>query len=103
MNKIAFDSNKYLELQTEKILERINAYANEVMPDIDPQKTQVSVQLEKLKPIMQTIADEQGIALEDMFIKYMDLQSEASLINEMQLRETFSDLANDSNNPMLFR
>ena len=56
--------------EDKKILQRINDYANEVMPDIDPQKTQVSVQLENLKPIMQTIADEQGISLEDMFIKY---------------------------------
>lgn len=71
-----------------KILERINAYANEVMPDIDPQKTQVSVQLEKLKPIMQTIADEQGIALEDMFIKYMDLASEMAIITEQKMKNS---------------
>ena len=77
-----------------KILERINAFANEVMPDIDPQKTQVSVQLEKLKPIMQTIADEQGIALEDMFIKYMDLASEMAIITEQKMKnslEMFTD------------
>ena len=71
-----------------KILERINAYANEVMPDIDPQKTQVSVQLEKLKPIMQTIADEQGIALEDMFIKYMDFASEMAIITEQKMKNS---------------
>ena len=71
-----------------KILERINAYANEVMPDIDPQKTQVSVQLEKLKPIMQTIADEQGITLEDMFIKYMDLASEMAIITEQKMKNS---------------
>ena len=86
-----------------EILDRINKYAEEKLGDIDPQKTQVSKQLSILMPKMQEIADELGISLEDMFIKYMDLQSEASLINEMQLRETFSDLANDSNNPMLFR
>lgn len=71
-----------------KILERINAFANEVMPDIDPQKTQVSVQLEKLKPIMQTIADEQGITLEDMFIKYMDLASEMAIITEQKMKNS---------------
>ena len=42
-------------------LDRINAYAEEVLADIDPQKTQVSVQLERLKPIMQEIAEERGI------------------------------------------
>ena len=86
-----------------EILERINKYAEEKLGDIDPQKTQVSKQLSVLMPKLQEIADELGISLEDLFIKYMDLQSEASLINEMQLRETFSDLANDSSNPMLFR
>ena len=59
-----------------KILQRINTYAEEKLADIDPQKTPVSVQLETLKPIMQTIADEEGMSLEDMFILYMDLASE---------------------------
>ena len=70
--------------EDKKILQRINDYANEVMPDIDPQKTQVSVQLEKLKPIMETIAAEQGISLEDMFIKYMDLASEMAREQELK-------------------
>ncbi len=74
--------------EDKKILQRINDYANEVMPDIDPQKTQVSVQLEKLKPIMQTIADEQGISLEDMFIKYMDLASEMAIITEQKMKSS---------------
>lgn len=86
-----------------EILDRINKYAEEKLGDIDPQKTQVSKQLSVLMPKLQEIADELGISLEDMFIKYMDLQSEASLLNEMKLRESFSDLANDDNNPVLFR
>ena len=86
-----------------EILQRINKYAEEKLGDIDPQKTQVSAQLSVLMPKLQEIADELGISLEDMFIKYMDLQSEASLINEMKMRESFSDLANDTDNPMLFR
>lgn len=86
-----------------EILERINKYAEEVLGDIDPQKTQVSVQLKALMPKLEEIAKELGISTEDMFIKYMDLQSEASLVNEMKLRESFSDLANDPGNPMLFR
>lgn len=86
-----------------EILDRINKYAEEKLGNIDPQKTQVSKQLSVLMPKMQELADELGISLEDMFIKYMDLQSEASLVNEMKLRESFTDLANDDNNPMLFR
>ena len=38
-----------------EILQRINAYSEQVLGQIDPQKVQVSVQLDKLKPIMEEI------------------------------------------------
>ena len=60
------------------LLTRINSYAENVLGDIDPQKVPVSAQLKKLTPIMQEIADEKHMSLEDLFILYMDLQSEAS-------------------------
>lgn len=82
--------------EDKKILQRINDYANEVMPDIDPQKTQVSVQLEKLKPIMETIAAEQGISLEDMFIKYMDLASEMAVTRELELKNAMEMYDNNN-------
>ena len=82
--------------EDKKILERINDFANEVMPDIDPQKTQVSVQLEKLKPILQTIADEKGISLEDMFIKYMDLASEMAVSKEQELKNAMEMFDNNN-------
>ena len=59
--------------EEQKILDRINAYAEEALADIDPQKTRISFQLEALKPIMQEIADETGKSVEDIFILYMDL------------------------------
>ena len=37
---------------------------------------------------MQTIADEQGITLEDMFIKYMDLASEMAIITEQKMKNS---------------
>ena len=79
-----------------KILQRINDYANEVMPDIDPQKTQVSVQLEKLKPIMEQIAGELGISLEDMFIKYMDLASEMAVKREQEFKNSMEMYDNNN-------
>ena len=36
-----------------QMLDRINAYAEKVLGDIDPQKTRISYQLEKLKPVME--------------------------------------------------
>ncbi len=86
-----------------KLLQRINAYAENVMGDIDPQKVQVSVQLDKLKPIMETIATEQNMSLEDLFILYMDLQSEAACATEAKLREDLQDLNMGDGMPMLFR
>lgn len=78
-----------------EMLKRINEYAEEVMPDIDPQKTPISFQLEKLKPIMQTIADEKGVEINDIFIEYMDLASEAALDMENKLQESLKDIDDD--------
>lgn len=73
--------------EDKEMMDRINAYSNQVMGDIDPQKTPVSVQLENLKPIMQQIADEKGVTLEDIFIKYMDLASIIAAKKDAQLKE----------------
>lgn len=64
-------------------LDRINKYAEEVLGDIDPQKVQISVQLEKLKPIMEELAKEENLSVEDVFIRYMDLASTFAVQNEM--------------------
>lgn len=87
-----------------KLLSRIQKYAEQVMGDINPQKVPVSAQLEKLRPIMQEIADEQQISLEDMFIRYMDLQSEAACLADAKMKEALADdLGNDSEHPFLYR
>jgi len=67
-------------------LNKINKYSEEVLGDIDPQKTHVSLQLEKLRPIMEEIAAEQNMNIEDVFIKYMDLASEAKVIAEKEFK-----------------
>ena len=73
------------------MLNRINQYAEEVMGDIDPQKVPISEQLDKLKPIMETIAKEQNRSLEDIFIEYMDLASELSVANAGKFKEDYLD------------
>lgn len=91
--------------ENRRILERINAYAESVLGEIDPQKVQVSMQLSKLKPVMEEIARERNMSLEDVFILYMDLQSEASCATNAKLKESLSDIndGNDSDMPLLFR
>ena len=85
------------------ILQRINAYVEEVMGDIDPQKVQVSVQLDKLKPIMETIAAEKNMSLEDFFILYMDIQREASCLSDQKMRDSIQDLNEGEGMPLLYR
>lgn len=85
------------------LLKRINDYSEKVMGDIDPQKVPVSAQLEKLRPIFQEIADEKGMSLEDVFVLYMDIQSEASCATEAKLREDLKDLNEGGDMPLLFR
>ena len=75
-----------------EMLKRINKYAEEVMPDIDPQKTPISYQLDKLTPIMKEIAEEKQMALSDIFIEYMDLASEAATEMEKKLQDSLKDI-----------
>ncbi len=91
--------------ENKELLQRINAYAENVLGEIDPQKVPVSAQLEKLKPILTEIAQEKNIALEDMFILYMDLQTEGSLASQKKLEDSLQDLNDgpDGGMPLLFR
>ena len=78
-----------------EMLTRINEYAEKVMADIEPQKTPISYQLDKLTPIMKEIAEEKQMALSDIFIEYMDLASEAALEMENKLQESLKDIEDD--------
>lgn len=89
--------------EQKKILDRINKYAEEIMPDIDPQKVPVSVQLDNLRPVMEEIAAEQKMTLEDFFILYMDLQSEASCLTDQKLQNELKDLNMGDESPILYR
>lgn len=89
--------------ENRQLLARINNYAETVLGDIDPQKVQISLQLEKLKPIMEEIAKEREVSLEEIFILYMDLQTEASVASEQKLRSELGDINNGDGYPLLFR
>lgn len=78
--------------QDKQILDRINEYADKVLKDFDPQKTQVSFQLEKIKPVMEEIAKENGKSVEEIFIKYMDLASEVTAERETKFQNTIGNM-----------
>ena len=76
--------------QEKQFLDRITSYANQAMPDLDPQKTQGSV------PVFETIAKEEGVAVEDIFIRYMDLANRAFIASEEKLKKSLGDLEDGS-------
>ena len=78
--------------ENKEILRRINDFSAKALADVDAQNTQVSFQLEKLRPIMEEIAVEKGMSLEDVFILYMDLQSEATLKRELEFQKELQDI-----------
>lgn len=78
--------------EDKEILERINEYADKVLKNFDPQKTRVSFQLEKIKPVMEEIAKEKGISVEEIFIKYMDLASQITVDKETKFQNTVGNM-----------
>lgn len=73
-------------------LDRVNEYADKVLDHIDPQKTQVSYQLDKLRPVLEEIAAETNQPLETVFIRYMDLASERSVDMERKFQSTLGNM-----------
>ncbi len=88
--------------QDKEFLDRITSYANDVCADIDPQKTQISVQLERLMPIMKDLAKEYNSTPEEIFIKYMDLATEAMAKTEEKLQDTLKNMPGGGTDPMQF-
>ena len=78
--------------EDEIFLDRINEYADKVLDGIDPQKTQVSFQLEKLHPIMEELAKENNSTVEETFIRYMDLATERSVTLERKFQSTLGNM-----------
>ena len=76
-----------------EILDRIKDYAEKALErfDTDPQKTPISFQLQKLRPIMQELAMEKQMPVEDIFIKYMDLASEDAVARDKEFNERLSE------------
>ena len=75
-----------------EFLNTIQAYADKVMPDIDPQKVQISEQLQKLRPIIQELAMKHKMSVEDTFIKYMDLATERAVEYENKMNGEFEGI-----------
>lgn len=82
---------EFLSDEDKALLEKISAYSQKVIPDADPQKMRISEQLEKLKPIMEEVSKERHMALEDVFIKYMDLVTLVNAKKDAKFKEDMQD------------
>ncbi|MBO4616342.1 MAG: hypothetical protein J5717_03250 [Lachnospiraceae bacterium] len=90
-----------MENKSKYILDKVSEYADKVLEGIDPEKTKISFQLEKLKPIMEELSKELGDPVEDIFIQYMDAASDAALLTERKFQSTMGDMTKYGD-PMAF-
>ena len=85
-----------------EFLGKIMAYADEVMGDVDPEKVRISEQLDKLRPILQDLAMIHKMPIEDIFIKYMDLATEAALEKNKQFEDDYKEILGDNPKPKFY-
>lgn len=85
--------------EDKEFLKKITDYANEVMGDIDPEKVRISEQIEKLRPVLQELAMIHKMPVEDVFIKYMDLATEAAVEKNNKFNEDFKDILGNESTP----
>lgn len=86
-----------------EFLGQIMDYANEVMGDVDPEKVRVSEQIEKLRPILQKLAMVYKMPVEDVFIKYMDLATEAAIEKNNKFEEDYREILGDNPKPKYYK
>ena len=86
-----------------EFLGQIMDYANEVMGDVDPEKVRVSEQIEKLRPILQKLAMVYKMPVEDVFIKYMDLATEAAIEQNNKFEEDYREILGDNPKPKYYK
>ena len=85
-----------------EFLAQITAYADEVMGDIDPEKVRISEQLDKLRPVLQKLAMVHKMPVEDVFIKYMDLATEAALEKNKKFEDDYKEILGDTAKPKFY-
>ena len=67
LNSKDFD---FLKDDDKELLNRVSAYSEKVLGEVSPEQMRISEQLDKLKPVMQELAEERKTSLENIFIQY---------------------------------
>lgn len=85
-----------------EFLGKIMAYADKVMGDVDPEKVRISEQLDKLRPVLQELAMIHKMPVEDVFIKYMDLATEAALEKNKKFEDDYKEILGENPRPKFY-
>ena len=88
LNSKDFD---FLNEDDRELLNRVSAYSEKVLGDVSPEQVRISERLDKLRPVMQELAEERKTSLEDIFIKYMDLASLVLAKKDEKFKEDMQD------------
>ena len=88
LNSKDFD---FLNEDDRELLNGVSAYSEKVLGDVSPEQVRISEQLDKLRPVMQELAEERKTSLEDIFIKYMDLASLVLAKKDEKFKEDMQD------------
>lgn len=88
LNSKDFD---FLKDDDKELLNRVSAYSEKVLGEVSPEQMRISEQLDKLKPVMQELAEERKTSLENIFIQYMDLASLVLARKEEKFKEDMQD------------
>ena len=78
--------------QDREFLNQINAFVEEHMADVNPEQVRISEQLDMLRPILQKLALVHAMPVEEVFMKYMDLATEAAVERERKFKEEFKEI-----------
>ena len=85
-----------------EFLGTIMAYADKVMGDVDPEKVRISEQLDKLRPVLQELAMIHKMPVEDVFIRYMDLATEAALEKNRKFEDDYKEILGENPKPKFY-
>ena len=77
---------------SDAIIASLNAYADRVLGDIDPQKVKIGAQLAAIRPEMERLAALHHMEITDLFVLYMDRCSEIFALQEADLQEVLRQL-----------
>ena len=80
--------------QDREFLNQINAFVEEHMANVNPEQVRISEQLDMLRPILQKLALVHAMPVEEVFMKYMDLATEAAVERERKFKEEFKEILN---------